>query len=63
MPFIDSWLSPTWLTWNKYSEGMLRTLEKQILSGIYFLSLLFTIITHYLFIYKFVVLFSGKDSL
>ncbi|KAF7281539.1 (Lyso)-N-acylphosphatidylethanolamine lipase-like isoform X2 [Rhynchophorus ferrugineus] len=27
----SSWLSPSWLTWNKYSEGMLRTLEKRIL--------------------------------
>ncbi|XP_066142419.1 (Lyso)-N-acylphosphatidylethanolamine lipase-like isoform X1 [Euwallacea fornicatus] len=25
------WLSPNWLSWNKYSEGMLRTLEKKIL--------------------------------
>lgn len=28
----SSWLSPTWLTWNKYTEAMLRSLEKQILS-------------------------------
>lgn len=27
----SSWLSPNWLTWNKYSETMLRTLEKKIL--------------------------------
>ncbi|CAH0550800.1 unnamed protein product [Brassicogethes aeneus] len=27
----SSWLSPTWLSWNKYSEGMLRNLEKSIL--------------------------------
>ncbi|XP_030759575.1 (Lyso)-N-acylphosphatidylethanolamine lipase isoform X2 [Sitophilus oryzae] len=27
----SSWLSPSWLSWNKYSEGMLRTLEKRIL--------------------------------
>ncbi|CAH1163557.1 unnamed protein product [Phaedon cochleariae] len=29
--FILSWLSPTWLSWNKYSENMLRTIEKKIL--------------------------------
>lgn len=28
---LISWLSPNWLTWNKYSENMLRTLEKKIL--------------------------------
>ncbi|KAJ3648982.1 hypothetical protein Zmor_020746 [Zophobas morio] len=28
---VTSWFSPDWLTWNKYSEGMLRTLEKKIL--------------------------------
>lgn len=27
----SSWLSPNWLSWNKYSEGMLRALEKRIL--------------------------------
>ncbi|KAJ8925450.1 hypothetical protein NQ315_009283 [Exocentrus adspersus] len=27
----SSWLNPNWLTWNKYSETMLRTLEKKIL--------------------------------
>lgn len=27
----SSWLSPSWLSWNKYSEGMLRALEKKIL--------------------------------
>lgn len=27
----SSWLSSYWLTWNKYSESMLRTLEKKIL--------------------------------
>ncbi|XP_019881715.1 (Lyso)-N-acylphosphatidylethanolamine lipase isoform X2 [Aethina tumida] len=26
-----SWFSPNWLSWNKYSEGMLRALEKAIL--------------------------------
>ncbi|CAG9766292.1 unnamed protein product [Ceutorhynchus assimilis] len=25
------WLSPNWLSWNKYSEAMLRTLERKIL--------------------------------
>ncbi|CAH1105239.1 unnamed protein product [Psylliodes chrysocephalus] len=27
-----SWVSPNWLSWNKYSESMLRSLEKRILS-------------------------------
>jgi pimeloyl-ACP methyl ester carboxylesterase len=29
--FNDSWFSPDWLSWNKYSETMLRALEKKIL--------------------------------
>ncbi|XP_048523776.1 (Lyso)-N-acylphosphatidylethanolamine lipase isoform X2 [Dendroctonus ponderosae] len=28
------WLSPNWLSWNKYSEIMLRTLEKRILQAL-----------------------------
>ncbi|CAG9839172.1 unnamed protein product [Diabrotica balteata] len=28
----ESWVSPNWLSWNKYSESMLRALEKRILS-------------------------------
>ncbi|KAG5891495.1 hypothetical protein JTB14_009829 [Gonioctena quinquepunctata] len=31
MNFIFSWLSPQWLSWNKFSASMLRTLEKRIL--------------------------------
>nr|CAH7733957.1 unnamed protein product [Callosobruchus chinensis] len=30
--FKFSWLAPKWLAWNRFSEGMLRTLEKKILS-------------------------------
>ncbi|EFA06792.2 (Lyso)-N-acylphosphatidylethanolamine lipase isoform X1 [Tribolium castaneum] len=29
--YIFGWFSPDWLTWNKYSESMLRALEKKIL--------------------------------
>ncbi|XP_060533182.1 (Lyso)-N-acylphosphatidylethanolamine lipase-like [Cylas formicarius] len=29
--FVLSWFSPNWLSWNNYSEGMLRTVEKKIL--------------------------------
>ncbi|CAG9858495.1 unnamed protein product [Phyllotreta striolata] len=29
---VLSWVSPNWLSWNKYSESMLRSLEKRILS-------------------------------
>ncbi|XP_072396698.1 (Lyso)-N-acylphosphatidylethanolamine lipase-like isoform X1 [Diabrotica undecimpunctata] len=29
---VLSWVSPNWLSWNKYSESMLRAIEKRILS-------------------------------
>ncbi|XP_057666095.1 (Lyso)-N-acylphosphatidylethanolamine lipase isoform X1 [Diorhabda carinulata] len=29
---VLSWISPNWLSWNKFSESMLRSLEKRILS-------------------------------